>query len=151
VRLELAQVCNGRPEICRLEQDRDENGQTGRFNQGQFQPNGPIVDNTAKVRLTELEDDAASSGELTANVLDGLNTIRRFCIDEKSSTYFRIDFQDKENHTDQYRVLQELLDLRLLHLVDGSLSDERHAGRRSEVYMLDLSQFSGDEALNSAE
>jgi hypothetical protein len=97
----------------------------------------------AKVKLTELEDDAASSGELTAKVLDGLNAIRRFCIDVKSSTYFRIDFQDKENHTDEYTVLQELLDLRLLHLVDGSLSDEKHAGRRSEVYMLDLSQFSG--------
>jgi hypothetical protein len=99
--------------------------------------------NAAKVKLTELEDDAASSGELTAKVLDGLKAIRRFCIDEKSSTYFRIDFQDKENHTDEYAVLQELLDLRLLHLVDGSLSDEKHAGRRSEVYMLDLSQFSG--------
>ena len=35
------------------------------------------------------------------------------------------------------------MDLRLLHLVESSLSDERHAGRRSEVYMLDLSQYSG--------
>jgi hypothetical protein len=99
--------------------------------------------NAAKVKLTELEDDAASSGELTAKVLDGLKTIRRFCIDEKSSTYFRVDFQDKESHPVEYGILQELLDLRLTHLVDGSLSDEKHAGRRSEVYMLDLSQFSG--------
>jgi hypothetical protein len=99
--------------------------------------------NAAKVKLTELEDDAASAGDLTAKVLDGLRTIRRFCIDERSSTYFRVDFRDKENHSDEYAVLQELLDLRLTHLVDGSLSDEKHAGHRSEVYMLDLSQFSG--------
>ncbi len=99
--------------------------------------------NAAKVKLTELEDDAASSSDLTAKVLDGLRTIREFCIDEKSSTYFRVDFRDKERHSNEYGVLQELLDLRLTHLVDGSLSDEKHAGHRSEVYMLDLSQFSG--------
>jgi hypothetical protein len=99
--------------------------------------------NAAKVKLTELEDDAASSGELTAKVLDGFKTNRRFCIDEKSSTYFRVDFQDKESHPVEYGILQELLDLRLTHLVDGSLPDEKRAGRRSEVYMLDLSQFSG--------
>jgi hypothetical protein len=34
-------------------------------------------------------------------------------------------------------------DLRLIHLINASLSDEREAGRKSEVYMLDLSQFSG--------
>jgi len=99
--------------------------------------------NAAKVKLTELEEDAASAGDLTAKVLEGLKAIRRFCIYEKSSTYFRVDFRDKESHADEYAVLQELLDSRLTHLVDGSLSDEKHAGRRSEVYMLDLSQFSG--------
>ncbi len=90
-----------------------------------------------------MEEDAASAGDLTAKVLEGLKAIRRFCIYEKSSTYFRVDFRDKESHADEYAVLQELLDSRLTHLVDGSLSDEKHAGRRSEVYMLDLSQFSG--------
>ena len=35
------------------------------------------------------------------------------------------------------------MDLRLVHLINASLPDERKAGHRSEVYMLDLSQFSG--------
>jgi hypothetical protein len=39
--------------------------------------------------------------------------------------------------------MQSLMDLRLIHLINASLSDERQAGHRSEVYMLDLSQFSG--------
>lgn len=39
--------------------------------------------------------------------------------------------------------MQSLMDLRLLHLINAGLSDEREAGRRSEVYMLDLSEFSG--------
>jgi hypothetical protein len=97
----------------------------------------------AKVKLAELEDDAASAGQLTPKILRGLQILRDFCIDQKSSTYFRVDFRDKENRSEQYNVLEELLDLRLVHLVDGSLSDEKEAGRRSEVYMIDLSQFSG--------
>ena len=40
-------------------------------------------------------------------------------------------------------MVQNLMDARLIHLVDSSLSDEHRAGYRSEVYMLDLSQFSG--------
>lgn len=97
----------------------------------------------AKVKIAELEDDAASAEGTTQAILGGLQTVRKFCIDEKNSTYFRIDFQHKEVYSTEYGIMQDLLDLRLIHLVDASLSDEREAGRRSEVYMLDLSQFSG--------
>lgn len=38
---------------------------------------------------------------------------------------------------------QRLLDLRLLHLINASLSDPQHVGRRSEVYLLDLSEYTG--------
>ena len=31
----------------------------------------------------------------------------------------------------------------MLHLINASLSDPHHAGHRSEVYLLDLSQYSG--------
>jgi hypothetical protein len=31
----------------------------------------------------------------------------------------------------------------MLHLINSGLSDAHHAGRRSEVYLLDLSQYSG--------
>jgi hypothetical protein len=97
----------------------------------------------AKVKISELEDDAASIEGTTSEIIRGLQIIRNFCIDEKNCTFFRIDFHDKENNVSEYDILQDLLDLRLVHLVDQSLSDERKAGRRSEVYMLDLSQFSG--------
>lgn len=97
----------------------------------------------ANVKINELEDDAAAAEETTQTVLLALQKVRKFCIDEKSFTFFRIDFHDKENHPAEYNIMQELMDLRLIHLVDASLSDGRKAGRRSEVYMLDLSQFSG--------
>jgi len=96
----------------------------------------------AKVKLTELEDDASSSTG-TPRIVTALQTIRAFCIDEKKTTYFRVDFRDKEQRPIEYGLIQDLMDLRLIHLIDSSLSDEKEAGRRSEVYMLDLSQFSG--------
>jgi hypothetical protein len=35
------------------------------------------------------------------------------------------------------------MNLRMLHLINSGLSDGHQAGRRSEVYLLDLSQYSG--------
>jgi hypothetical protein len=97
----------------------------------------------AKVKIDELEDDLATSTNVRNSTLEGLRVVRSFCLDDKSFTYFRIDFRDKERHPDEYGVLSSLLDVRLLHLLEPSLSDPHHAGERSEVYMLDLSQFSG--------
>ncbi len=94
-------------------------------------------------KIDELEDDAASSGGESQEILSALQRVRAFCIDERSWTFFRVDFRDKEERTVEYNVMQVLANLRLIHLIEPSLSDERRAGHRSEVYMLDLSQFAG--------
>jgi len=88
-----------------------------------------------------LEDDAAAAG--AGKILEALNIVRAFCLDDKKYTYFKVDFHDKETRPEEYNLVQGLLDVRILHLVSPSLSDKRHAGRRAEVFMLDLSQFSG--------
>jgi hypothetical protein len=64
-------------------------------------------------------------------------------LEERQVTYFRVDFADKEAHPKEYELMQSVMDLRLIHLINSSLSDERQADHKSEVYMLDLSQFSG--------
>jgi len=97
----------------------------------------------AQTKLQELADDAASSAGSAAARRDALNVLRKFLLEDKKITFFRVDFRDKERNPEQYDLLQSLMDLRMIHLINGSLSDEREAGRRSEVYMLDLSQFSG--------
>ncbi len=97
----------------------------------------------ANVKITELEDDVAATEGTTQTILDGLRLVRSFCLDEQRCTYFRVDFRDKENLFAEYNIMQNLMDLRLIHLVNASLSDEHEAGRRFEVFMLDLSQFSG--------
>jgi hypothetical protein len=96
----------------------------------------------AQPKMQELEDDTASSIGKAASRIGVLNELRRFLIEERQITYFRVDFRDKESHPKEYDLLQSLMDLRLIHLINAGVSDEREAGRRSEVYMLDLSQYS---------
>lgn len=105
---------------------------------------GKVAGDAAKIKISELEEDAASVRGTTNRIISGLELIRKFCIDEKNCTFFRIDFRDKENHSDTYNIIRELMDGRLIHLVRASLSDIHEAGRRYEVYMLDLSQFSSE-------
>ena len=103
---------------------------------------GQAAGEAAKVKIAELEEDAASI-EDPSNRIKGLQKIRSFC-EEKNCTFFRIDFRDREDHPEEYSIIKELTDGRLIHLVRASLSDIQKAGRRYEVYMLDLSQFSSE-------
>lgn len=105
------------------------------------------VNNAAGVagqtKLHELEDDAAAVAGRSAVLISALNALRSFLLTDKQITFFRVDFRDKEVRGQEYRVLQALADLRMLHLINASLSDAQQAGQRSEVYLLDLSQYSG--------
>jgi hypothetical protein len=97
----------------------------------------------AKTKLDELEDDLASDIGSAKRTIQALQVVRKFCLDEEQITYFKISFRDKERHSFEYALLANLVDVRLIHLIDPSLSDARHAGVRHEVFMLDLSQYSG--------
>ncbi|WP_343592028.1 ATP-binding protein [Paracidovorax wautersii] len=105
------------------------------------------VNNAAGVagatKLQELEDDAASVDGRSTELVTALNVVRAFLLEVEEITFFRVNFRDKETHSKEYRVLQALADLRMLHLINQSLSDQHHAGQRAEVYLLDLSQYSG--------
>lgn len=96
-----------------------------------------------QTKLQELEDDAAATMGRSAELVSSLNIVRAFLLSQQEITFFRVDFRDKEAHAAEYRVLQALADLRMLHLINNSLSDPHNAGQRSEVYLLDLSQYSG--------
>ncbi len=98
----------------------------------------------AKAKLDELEEDAAASEGASKGLLAALAVIRSFCLNEKHWTAFRISSKQREDSPEQYRLLQGLMDARLLHLLHASVSDQHHAGERYEAYMLDLSQFSGE-------
>ncbi len=97
----------------------------------------------SQTKQQELEDDAAATSGRSAILVASLNVVREFLLTDEQITFFRIEFRDKELHQAEYRSLQALADLRMIHLINASLSDPHHAGRRSEVYLLDLSQYSG--------
>ncbi len=103
---------------------------------------GKSASEIAEIKISELEEDSALN-EGMSNRIKSLDQLLSFC-KEKSYSFFRIDFRDREDHPEEYRIIRELMDGRLIHLVRASLSDIREQGRKYEVYMLDLSQFSSE-------
>jgi hypothetical protein len=96
-----------------------------------------------KRKVQELEEDAAAAMGNAGAIVKGLGVVRDFCLSQNEITFFRIDFREKETHRDQYALIQRLMDLRIVHLINDSLSDAHEVGRRSEVYLLDLSEYTG--------
>ena len=94
---------------------------------------------SAQTKLKELEIDAAASLGTAKDILDALKDVRNFLLQDHQVTFLRIDLRDKERHPEEYGLIQSLMDLRMLHLLSAGLSARHEAGRRSEVYMLDLS------------
>jgi hypothetical protein len=97
----------------------------------------------ADVKLRELEEDAAASVGAAERQINALNLIRHRVVERENHTFFRIDVREKESCAREYELMQGLMDLRLVHLINSGVSDPHQAGRRYEVYMLDLSQFTG--------
>ncbi len=98
----------------------------------------------AQIKIQELDEDLSEDSEWAQQARDALERLRAFCLDEKRYTYFRIAHRDKEDHHDAYDAVASLMDLRLIHLLNPAVSDEKKAGVRYEAYLLDLSQYSGD-------
>lgn len=97
----------------------------------------------ASSKIQELEEDMAANSGVAEQTLQSLAIIRNFCLIEESFTYFLVGYRDKEQQPKLYSLLTDLMDVRLIHLVDSGVSDSHQAGLRFEAYMLDLSQFSG--------
>lgn len=97
----------------------------------------------AKAKLQELEEDAAAALGTAGPVVAALQRVREFCLAKNQISFFSIDFLDKEQHAEEYALVQRLLDLRIIHLISGSLSAAHQVGHRSEVYLLDLSEYTG--------
>lgn len=94
-------------------------------------------------KLQELEEDMASNIGTAERTLRALKVVRDFCLEERSYTYFLVGFRDKEERAVEYSLLTDLMDVRLVHLLDSGVSDQHAAGQRSEAFLLDLSQYSG--------
>jgi hypothetical protein len=97
----------------------------------------------AAEKINELEEDMASNPGSADNTIKTLKVVREFCLEDATYTYFLVSFRDKEDNPNWYSLLTDLMDVRLIHLIDEGVSDAHSAGHRSEAFMLDLSQYSG--------
>lgn len=97
----------------------------------------------AAAKINELEEDMASNPGSADKTVETLKIVRRFCLEDSGYTYFLVSFRDKEDHPLWYSLLTDLMDARMVHLIDEGVSDPHSAGHRSEAFMLDLSQYSG--------
>ena len=86
----------------------------------------------------ELSNDAAGD---EGRLLEQFERIRRFCLDEKHVNCFLVE---KDLPGEGYRQIQELVDLRLLHLVKSRVTVPDRRGKIYEAYLLDLSQYTGE-------
>jgi len=125
---------------------------TSALGRAQRRPNARLVGvqevnqaagDAAASKIQELEEDMASNSGAADATLATLKAVRSFCLEDVGFTYFLVGFRDREDRPSSYNLLTDLMDVRLLHLVDAGVSDAHSAGHRSEAFMLDLSQYSG--------
>jgi energy-coupling factor transporter ATP-binding protein EcfA2 len=86
-------------------------------------------------KLDELAEDVRNSkGELT----ELLSALEAYCLDENETNGFLL----KSNNFSERKLTHILSDLRLVHLINQSITPDR-AGERYEAYILDYSLFTG--------
>lgn len=86
-------------------------------------------------KMGDLDEDARNEGNFLKRALKG---IEAHCLETKKVNAFLI----RREATEEYRAVQTLSDLRLLHLLHPTITPHK-AGERYEAYMLDYSLFTG--------
>jgi len=91
--------------------------------------------------------DSSKREELRRDTLDDnslleaeFRKVRDFCVKRAKANVFLID---KDENKDRYELIQELMDLRLIHKVSSRVTVSKRPGRIFEAYMMDLSQYTG--------
>ena len=87
-------------------------------------------------KMSELEQDTGEEGVL---LRQGLDLLQRAALDDYKSNSFLI--RQNRNHK-SYKMLQKLVDLRLVHLIHPSITPGA-AGEKYEAYLLDYSFYTG--------
>lgn len=89
---------------------------------------------------TKREELSNDAGEDQENLTAEFDRVRGFCRGEKVNCFL----VEKDQATSGYREIQELVDLRLLHLVKSRVTVRDRPAKIYEAYLLDLSQYTGE-------
>jgi hypothetical protein len=98
----------------------------------------------ATLKLQELEEDLGEQSDLIKSTRRALDVLRSNILEQQRIAYFRISNKDRDDHPRAYELISSLMDVRLIHLLSPSVSEAHTVGEKSEAYLIDLSQYSGD-------
>ena len=104
---------------------------------GKMQVNEAAIGNLG----SKMESMRRDSGEEDTVLEACLQRIKRYVYEEKRTNAFLIAKEDFEADVRFRQAIRELVDLRLMHLVDHNTSKARSDGRRYEAYILDVSLY----------
>jgi hypothetical protein len=96
-------------------------------------------------KLEALKLDSAGERE----ILEGyLGVIRRLVYNEYRTNAFLVAKDELEQHPQERQAIRELVDLRLIHLIDSNTSSAPSDGRRYEAYILDVGLYENSRPRN---
>ncbi|WP_442505888.1 hypothetical protein SH528x_004702 [Novipirellula sp. SH528] len=94
--------------------------------------------NTIRSKKESMKQD---SGDDDAVLDEYLSRIKRYVYDDKRTNAFLVAKDDLENDPQVRQAIRELVDLRLIHLVDQNTSRAPSDGRRYEAFILDVGLY----------
>ena len=104
--------------------------------------------NAEDVNISAGEHDTAKREELKRDAMEERITIenafervKQFCIEITKTNCFLVE---KDKKDPAHLLIEELVDLRLLHLVKSRVTLKDKPGKQYVAYMLDLSQYTGE-------
>jgi len=96
----------------------------------------------------DLQEDGSAGGASSGELEWMLARVRTHCMKQQDSakcySFLLVEQRPQQRGSEQYNLLQRLVDLRLVHLLHSGFANKHHAGIRYEAYMLDVSQYAGD-------
>jgi hypothetical protein len=93
---------------------------------------------TYQTKLNHLREDADES---TPGIERVFVDLLRFCLKEKGKTTFLISQDEAQHYPDQHEIIQQLMDMKLIHVVEQDTSAASGRQGRYEAYTLDFSLF----------
>lgn len=91
-----------------------------------------------RTKLTSLREDAGTEATGLEKVLSDLTT---YCLKEKRKTAFLVSQDESRTYKDVHELIQQLMDFKLIHVIEPDTSAASGRPGRYEAYALDLSLF----------
>ncbi|HEU5063055.1 MAG TPA: hypothetical protein VFT79_07900 [Solirubrobacterales bacterium] len=89
-------------------------------------------------KLANLRDDVGDDAKAIELVFADL---ARFCLKEERKTGFLISQDEVQTHPDEHEIIQQLMDFKLVHIIEPDTSAASSRSGRFEAYTLDFSLF----------